>query len=81
LRGTGCPKCQGKGCAGRLALFEALIVDSEIDEAIAKKVTPRDIRALMRERGEKTLFEQAVRLAGRQVISLQEALHLRSTAE
>ncbi|MBV9107105.1 MAG: Flp pilus assembly complex ATPase component TadA [Verrucomicrobia bacterium] len=81
LRGTGCPKCQGKGYIGRSAIFEALIVDQEIEEAITKKKSPRDIRTLMSARGEKTLFEQAVRLAATQAISLEEALRLRTTGE
>ena len=81
LRGTGCPKCQGKGYIGRSPIFEALIVDSEIEAAITQKKSPREIRALMSARGEKTLFEQAVRLAGTQAISLEEALQLRSTGE
>jgi type II secretory ATPase GspE/PulE/Tfp pilus assembly ATPase PilB-like protein len=41
LRGTGCPKCQGKGYIGRKAIFEALIVDQEIERAIAQKKSPR----------------------------------------
>jgi len=81
LRGTGCPKCQGKGYIGRRAIFEALVVDQEIERAITQKKSPRDIRALMSARGEKTLFEQAVRLAATQSISLEEALRLRSTGE
>jgi type II secretory ATPase GspE/PulE/Tfp pilus assembly ATPase PilB-like protein len=81
LRGTGCPKCQGKGYIGRSAIFEALIVDQEIEEAITQRKSPRDIRALMTARGEKTLFEQAVRLAASQMISLEEALRLRTTGD
>ena len=81
LRGTGCPKCQGKGYIGRSPIFEALMVDQEIEAAIALRKSPREIRALMSARGEKTLFEQAVRLAGTQAISLEEALQLRSTGE
>ena len=81
LRGTGCPKCQGKGYIGRRAIFEALIVDQEIEASIAQKRSPRDIRALMGARGERTLFEQAVRMAAAQAISLEEALRLRSTGE
>src|SRR5580704_7215089 len=68
LRGTGCPKCQGKGYIGRKAIFEALIVDQEIERAIAQKKSPRDIRNMMTARGEKTLFEQAVGLAAAQTI-------------
>ena len=81
LRGTGCPKCQGKGYIGRSALFEVLLVDQEIEQAIALKHSPREIRALMSARGEKTLYEQAVRLAAKQALSLEEALRLRSTGE
>jgi type II secretory ATPase GspE/PulE/Tfp pilus assembly ATPase PilB-like protein len=79
LRGTGCPKCQGKGYIGRGAIFEALIVDQEIEAAITLRKSPREIRALMSARGEKTLFEQSVRMAAAQAISLEEALQLRST--
>jgi type II secretory ATPase GspE/PulE/Tfp pilus assembly ATPase PilB-like protein len=81
LRGTGCPKCQGRGYIGRTAIFEALIVDQEIERAITQRKSPRDIRDMMTARGEKTLFEQAVRMAAAQTISLEEALLLRSTGE
>jgi general secretion pathway protein E len=81
LRGTGCPKCSGKGYIGRCPIFEALIVDAEIEAGITQKKSPREIRALMSARGERTLFEQAVRLAGSQAISLEEALQLRSAGE
>jgi type II secretory ATPase GspE/PulE/Tfp pilus assembly ATPase PilB-like protein len=81
LRGTGCPKCQGKGYIGRTAIFEALVVDQEIEQAITLNKSPREIRALMSARGEKTLYEQAVRLAAKQTISMEEALRLRSTGE
>jgi type II secretory ATPase GspE/PulE/Tfp pilus assembly ATPase PilB-like protein len=81
LRGTGCPKCQGKGYLGRSAIFEALVVDQEIEQAITLNKSPREIRSLMSARGEKTLFEQAVRLAAQQAISLEEALRLRSAGE
>jgi type II secretory ATPase GspE/PulE/Tfp pilus assembly ATPase PilB-like protein len=81
LRGTGCPKCEGKGYIGRTAIFEALVVDQEIEQAITLNYSPREIRSLMSVRGEKTLFEQAVRLAARQAISLEEALRLRTAGE
>jgi type II secretory ATPase GspE/PulE/Tfp pilus assembly ATPase PilB-like protein len=62
-------------------IFEALIVNQEIERAIMQKKSPRDVRGMMTARGEKTLFEQAVRLAAAQTISLEEALLLRSTSE
>jgi type II secretory ATPase GspE/PulE/Tfp pilus assembly ATPase PilB-like protein len=57
------------------------VVDQEIEQAITLNQSPREIRSLMSARGEKTLFEQAVRLAARQAISLEEALRLRSAGE
>jgi type II secretory ATPase GspE/PulE/Tfp pilus assembly ATPase PilB-like protein len=74
-------KTEGKGYIGRTAMFEALVVDQETERAIALNKSPREIRSLMSERGEKTLFEQAVRLAAKQALSLEEALRLRSTGE
>jgi type II secretory ATPase GspE/PulE/Tfp pilus assembly ATPase PilB-like protein len=79
LRGIGCPKCGWKGYRGRTAIFEALIVDREIELAITQKRSPRDLREMMTERGETTLFEKAVRQAAAHVISFNEALILRST--
>jgi type II secretory ATPase GspE/PulE/Tfp pilus assembly ATPase PilB-like protein len=81
LRGMGCQKCLSKGYRGRRAIFEGLIVDEEIEGAIAQKKEPRELRSMMAARGEKTLFEQAVRLAAAHVISMEEALLLRSAGE
>src|SRR5262249_37442876 len=44
LRGTGCPKCQGKGYIGKTAIFEALTVNQKIERAIMQKKSPREIR-------------------------------------
>jgi type II secretory ATPase GspE/PulE/Tfp pilus assembly ATPase PilB-like protein len=75
-----CQKCRGKGYIGKPD-FRGLIVDSEIEAAVTQKKSPREIRALMSVRGERTLFEQAVRLAATQAISLEEAVQLRSAGE
>ena len=68
--------CNGTGFEGRKALFEALIVDEEVAQALYNYPTPEKLRALMLEKGEITLLEKAVREAAHGVISLEEANQL-----
>ena len=77
-KGRGCPYCHGRGTYGRRAIFEALLVDDEVREAIEQGATALDLREISRRRGEQTIFEKALMeaLAGR--ISLQEACTTRS---
>jgi len=72
-KGRGCPYCHGRGSYGRRAIFEAMLVDDEIREAIEEGATSLDLRNISARRGDQTIFEKALAeaLAGR--ISLQEA--------
>jgi type II secretory ATPase GspE/PulE/Tfp pilus assembly ATPase PilB-like protein len=72
-KGRGCPYCHGRGTYGRRAIFEALLVDDEVREAIEQGATALDLREISRRRGEQTIFERALSeaLAGR--ISVQAA--------
>jgi type II secretory ATPase GspE/PulE/Tfp pilus assembly ATPase PilB-like protein len=74
--GRGCSHCNGTGFEGRKALYEALIVDDEVAQALYSHPTPEKLRALMLEKGEVTLLEKAVREAAHGVISLEEATQL-----
>jgi type II secretory ATPase GspE/PulE/Tfp pilus assembly ATPase PilB-like protein len=78
VRGRGCPYCHGRGTYGRRAIFEAMMVDDEVREAIEQGATALELREISRRQGERTIFEKALAeaLAGR--ISLQEACTTRS---
>jgi type IV pilus assembly protein PilB len=77
-KSRGCPYCNGRGSYGRRAIFEALLVDEEIREAIEEGATSLDLRNISARRGEQTIFEKALEeaIAGR--ISLQAACTTRS---
>jgi type II secretory ATPase GspE/PulE/Tfp pilus assembly ATPase PilB-like protein len=42
---TGCKHCENKGYRGRVAIMELLVMDSELDELVARRATVRELRA------------------------------------
>ncbi|MSR44665.1 MAG: type II/IV secretion system protein [Phycisphaerales bacterium] len=66
VKGTGCRKCKERGCAGRIGLYELLVPDSEILDAIATKVDLNSIRHLLSKQGFETLWDDGMQkvLAG-----------------
>jgi type IV pilus assembly protein PilB len=51
FQGKGCSECDGSGYRGRLPIFEFLIMDQEIREAIANGARETQIRTMAREKG------------------------------
>ena len=67
-----CEQCGGVGFFGRTALFEVLIVDDGVREAIIKTPKPELVKAAARKAGMRTLQEEGILLAARGVTSIQE---------
>ena len=44
-RAVGCRQCDNKGYKGRTAIMELLVMDSEMDELVARRATVRELRA------------------------------------
>ena len=44
-RAVGCKQCDNKGYKGRTAIMELLVMDSEMDELVARRATVRELRA------------------------------------
>ena len=57
---------------GRKAIFEALIVDDEVKVAIQDGAPALQLRRILENRGEASLFEKAVREAADDVIALDQ---------
>ncbi|MBI4986000.1 MAG: type II/IV secretion system protein [Rhodocyclales bacterium] len=55
FRAAGCEACDFQGYRGRVALWELLRCDDDIDELIARRATARELRALAQARGYRTL--------------------------
>ena len=61
-RAVGCVACAGQGYRGRRAIMELLKIDEDLDEAIARRATTREIRQLASAKGFQPLVEQGLRL-------------------
>ncbi len=68
----GCPKCDNTGYKGRVAIIEALRIDNELDEQIAKRATLGELKACAKATGYKTLADDAIRRVLEGYTSLQE---------
>jgi len=51
FHGKGCSECEGTGYRGRLPIFEFLVMDQDIREAIANGARETQIRTMAREKG------------------------------
>ncbi|WP_136524282.1 GspE/PulE family protein [Geomonas ferrireducens] len=73
--GRGCPQCRFTGFRGRTAIFELLIMNEPVKEAILQSKSSAEIRRLSIETsGMVTLFEDGLVKAADGKISIQEAL-------
>jgi type IV pilus assembly protein PilB len=68
----GCEHCGHTGYKGRIAAIEALTINDELDELIAKRGTLGELKECAQRSGYKTLADDAVRLVIEGTTSLQE---------
>jgi general secretion pathway protein E/type IV pilus assembly protein PilB len=59
-RPVGCRNCNNKGYKGRTAIMELLVMDSDIDELIARRATAKELRAAALSRGFIPLAEEGL---------------------
>ncbi|HOK94839.1 MAG TPA: ATPase, T2SS/T4P/T4SS family [Anaerohalosphaeraceae bacterium] len=69
--GKGCSECGGSGYRGRLPIFEFLIMDNQIREALANGASESQIRTMIRQKGYGSLLSSG----------LARAIEGRTTAE
>jgi type II secretory ATPase GspE/PulE/Tfp pilus assembly ATPase PilB-like protein len=56
-RPVGCRQCEGKGYKGRTPIMELLVIDTDMDELVAKRATARELRTAAMAKGWKPLAE------------------------
>lgn len=78
-RGKGCPACHGTGYEGRVGIFEALIVDDAIREAIVRQENASVIEELAIASGMRTMFESGLINVQQGLTTIDEVL--RATTE
>jgi type II secretory ATPase GspE/PulE/Tfp pilus assembly ATPase PilB-like protein len=59
-RPGGCKQCGNKGYKGRMAIMEILVMDSDLDELVARRATTRELRTLALSKGFRPLAEEGI---------------------
>lgn len=70
--GSSCPNCNGIGYKGRIGVYEAILVDGEIEKAVTLNPSERDIRAAATGQKLTTLEQDGVIKALKGITTLEE---------
>jgi general secretion pathway protein E/type IV pilus assembly protein PilB len=71
-RPVGCERCDYSGFHGRIAIIEALQMDDELDDLVARRASQGEILRSAQARGFRTLARSALRRVARGETSLDE---------
>lgn len=69
---AGCEHCENTGYRGRVAVIEALVIENDLDELIAKRATLGELKECAKKSGYKTLADDAIRVVLEGKTSLRE---------
>ena len=58
---VGCKQCSNKGYKGRLPIMELLVMDTDLDELVARRSTAREMREAALSKGFQTLADAGIR--------------------
>jgi type IV pilus assembly protein PilB len=78
-RGEGCPACHDTGYQGRTGIYEVLPAGPDVRALITGGATVDALRALHRKQGGRSLFQQGIELAEKEVTSLDEVIRVAFT--
>ncbi len=70
--GKGCDRCSQTGYAGRIGIYEVLVLNDEIRDAILRKASASDIRAIACRRGMTTMFHDGLQKVSAGLTTLEE---------
>ncbi len=71
-RANGCQFCNFTGYRGRIGVYEILLVDNDIRAAISRQEDAQSLRALLKQKGFRTLQEDALQLIVQGITDLAE---------
>ncbi len=69
---VGCDKCNNSGYKGRIGIFEAILADKKIEEALQGNPSEREVAAAAKSQGINTMQQDGILKVLRGVISLEE---------
>jgi general secretion pathway protein E/type IV pilus assembly protein PilB len=71
-RSVGCKQCENKGFKGRTTVMEILVMDSDLDELVARRATTKELRAAALAKGFRSLADEGMQRVVEGVTSLVE---------
>ncbi|MEI6296774.1 MAG: GspE/PulE family protein [bacterium] len=72
MAGDGCPACHGVGYKGRTGVFEAIMVDSEVNKVITDRVNALDIKSASKKQGILDMREHGILKVLQGITSMEE---------
>ena len=75
-RGAGCPACSNTGYKGRTAVYEIMVPNDAIRNAVLLRKSSDDLKTLARQNGMQTMFEAGVRKVMRGMTTVEEMLRV-----
>jgi len=76
FHGAGCDNCRKSGYAGRVGIYELLVVDDEFRDMINKDSSVNNIRRAFRESGQPTLFDDGIKKVKQGLTTIEEVLRV-----
>ncbi len=76
FHGAGCEECRGSGYAGRVGIYEMMVVDEQFREIINKDPSAASMRRVFHERGLRSLFDDGILKVKQGLTTIEEVLRV-----
>lgn len=76
FHGTGCDNCRGSGYAGRVGIYELLVVDDGFRDMINRDASVNNMRRAFRGGGQPTLFDDGIKKVKQGLTTMEEVLRV-----
>ncbi|MDH1450847.1 GspE/PulE family protein [Aeromonas caviae] len=75
-KAVGCSHCHHTGYRGRLGIYELVALDGELQQLVNRQAPLQEIKSLIRQQGQRTLFEDGLIKASRGLTSIEEVMRV-----
>ncbi|CAD7548543.1 GspE/PulE family protein [Aeromonas hydrophila] len=75
-KAVGCQHCHHTGYRGRLGIYELVALDGELQQLVNRQAPLQEIKSLIRQQGQRTLFEDGLIKASRGLTSIEEVMRV-----
>jgi type IV pilus assembly protein PilB len=76
VHGAGCEACRGSGYAGRVGIFEMLVIDDKFRAIINQDASVANMRLAFHESGQASLFEDGMQKVKKGLTTVEEVLRV-----